>query len=323
MSKQPQSALTGKLQERRNDVCAVIVTYFPDLEILREVLQSVTPQVNTLVIVDNTPRADAIDLTTVFPSAGQPTWHVLPLGENLGIGAAQNAGIAWTLAYKPEYVLLLDQDSIPGSCMVRHLTEVANNLLAQGISLAAVGPRYIDPLSGRTSYALQIGALSTRRVLCSTESPRQVIRSDVLIASGSMIRTSALKATGLLDDSLFIDHVDHEWCLRARHNGFSCYIVCEAVLMHHLGSNTARYWLGRWRNFPAHSAARHYYMLRNTLLLWHQPHVPFAWLFGELGTLLPILVVALFLLPDRRNRLLLLLRAVFDGIRNRRGVLNA
>lgn len=319
MNNHPESSASNNAREPCGQVCAVIVTYFPDADLLRELLSTITTQVNDVVIVDNTPRADAIDLTILIAGSGLPMCRTILLGENQGIAAAQNTGIAWAQAHNSEYVLLLDQDSFPEPSMVRQLTEAANDLLTQGIPLAAIGPRYVDPRSGRSSYALRVGALSTRRVRCKENLPDEIICCDTLISSGSLIRLKVLEKIGGFDTSLFIDHVDNEWFLRARHHGYSVYHACGITLTHKLGAEIIRYWFGRWRVFPAHSPIRHYYKLRNTLLLARRPHVPLAWLLGTFSELLPTLAAALFLLPDRGKRSLLILRATYDGLRNRSG----
>lgn len=311
--------LTSESLIRHCTVCALVVTYFPDTEVLRRALHSITLQVDVVVIVDNTPLADAKDLSALTADMRLPRCHTIALGENLGIATAQNTGIAWAQAHNAEYVLLLDQDSVPEASMVKRLTEAANKLLAQGIPIAAIGPRYVDPRSGRSSTALRIGAVSLHRIHCNETLSDETIRCDTLISSGSLIRLEALAKIGGFDASLFIDHVDNEWFLRARQHGYSVYLACGIILTHKLGERIIRYWFGRWRAFPAHSPIRHYYMLRNTLLLARRPHVPKAWLFGTFTELLPILAAALLLLPQRGKRLWFILRAVYDGLGNRSG----
>lgn len=323
MNYHPERSTPIDVREPSGQVCAVIVAYFPDTDLLRELLDSITAQVNAIVIVDNTPRDNTIDLGAFVAESKLPMCHTILLGENQGIAAAQNAGIAWAQAHNSEFVLLLDQDSIPEPDMVRRLTRAADSLLTQGILLAAIGPRYVDPRSGRSSSALRVGAAGLRRVQCKEKIPDEIICCSTLISSGSLIRLKVLKRIGSFDTSLFIDHVDNEWFLRARHHGYSIYLACGTTLTHKLGAEIIRYWFGRWRTFPAHSPIRHYYMLRNTLLLARYPHVPLAWLLGTFSELLPILTAALFLLPDRGKRLLLILRAIYDGLRNRGGPLGA
>ncbi len=306
-----------------DSVCAIIVTYSPDAALLQKLLNSITTQADGVVIVDNTSQPRSIDPDSMITAMNFPFHHAIAFEENRGIAAAQNAGIAWARAQGFKYALLFDQDSVAAPGMVIQMVDIADDLIAQGNKLAAIGPRYVDPRSGRSSYALRIGTFSTHQAVCESGVPEAVIQSDVLISSGTLLILNSLEEIGPLDESLFIDHVDHDWCLRARHRGYTLYMACGAVLEHHLGAGRVRYWLGRWRSLPAHSATRNYFMLRNILLLTRRPYVPFAWLAGELASLIPALLVSLVLLPERVNRLGLILRAIYDGLRNRGGPLKA
>lgn len=302
-------------------VCAIIVTYSPDAVLLQKLLNSIATQVDGIVIVDNTSTHRSVEPDSMLTAMDFPLHHAIVFGENRGIAAAQNAGIAWAKAHGFKHALLFDQDSVATPGMVMRLIGIADNLISQRNKLAAIGPRYVDPRSGRSSYALRIGTFSTHQAVCESRLPEAVLQSDVLISSGTLLRLNAVEEIGPLDESLFIDHVDHDWCLRARHHGYVLYMACAVVLEHHLGAEKLRYWLGRWRSLPVHSATRNYYMLRNTLLLTRRPYVPLAWTAGELASLIPALLVSLALLPDRIERLMLIVRAIYDGLRNRDGPL--
>jgi len=54
-----------------------------------------------------------------------------------------------------------------------------------------------------------------------------VLETDMLIASGCLIPADVLRDVGLMDDALFIDHVDTDWCMRARARGYRLLGVCE------------------------------------------------------------------------------------------------
>jgi len=321
MNKDTECSAPNNASVPSGQVCAVIVTYFPDAALLRKLLNSIATQVDGVVMVDNTPQDRSIEPGPLLVASGLSMHYTIAFGENRGIAAAQNAGIAWAMAHGFTYALLFDQDSIAVSNMILQLTQVAANRIAQGDKLAAIGPRYVDPRSGRSSSALCIGKITTHQIPCGSLLPGQIIQSDLLISSGSLLLLQALEEIGTLDESLFIDHVDHDWCLRARHHGYSLYVVCGAVLEHRLGSDRVRYWFGRWRSFPAHSATRNYYMLRNILLVTRRPYVPLAWVVGELASLLPVLLASLILQSDRVSRLTLIFRSIHDGLRNRSGPL--
>ena len=300
-------------------VCAVVVTYFPDPGQLQELLESITTQVQATVIVDNTPSPGVSGLETMLTTTPQHAGHIIRFGENRGIAAAQNAGIAWAIEQGFGYVLILDHDSVPDIVMVERLRQAAESLLANGVTLAAVGPSYTNPTSDRIARIHQIGTFRVRHLPCPEQHANAVVRSDALISSGTLIPTHVIEAVGGLEESLFIDGVDHEWCLRARRRGYSCYVACTAIMRHRLGAGDVRYWLGRWRYAPTHSPMRHYYMLRNTLLLSRRPYVPLAWTLHQLVNTMALITVSLLFLPQRLNRLFISLRALWDGLRGHAG----
>ncbi|WP_375450212.1 glycosyltransferase [uncultured Devosia sp.] len=51
--------------------------------------------------------------------------HVIALDENKGIAKAQNIGIAHAQERRVEYILLLDQDSVPSNGMVENWYRIA------------------------------------------------------------------------------------------------------------------------------------------------------------------------------------------------------
>jgi rhamnosyltransferase len=294
---------------RHTGVGAVVVTYFPDPETLAKLIASLLPQVAAVMIVDNTP-AKYVAETGATPCG----CTVLRFGHNRGVATAHNAGVTWAREQGFDYALLLDQDSLPTADMVARLLAAAAGLLARGTPLAAVGARYVDNRSGRSSCAIRIGSFGVRRVECPSDDSGRVIQTEVLISSGMLLRLAALEEIGPLEDELFVDHVDHEWCLRARDKGYRCFLACDAMLVHHLGTEMVRYWLGRWRHVPQHPPWRHYHMLRNTLMLGRRRYVPLAWAVGELRNLVAVLGVALLLQPQRALRLALILRAIWHGL---------
>jgi len=75
-------------------------------------------------------------------------------------------------------------------------------------------------------------------------------------------------------EDLFIDYVDIEWGLRARHQGFQSYGVCSAYMRHSLGDHPINFF---GKNIPLHSPLRHYYHFRNAVLLYREAWVPLNW----------------------------------------------
>ena len=116
-------------------VAAVVVTFHPNLERLIALLEATVPQAEHVYIVDN---GDGLALRELAHDTQRVT--LIALGENRGIGAAQNAGIRAAIDAGVEFVLLLDQDSVPQPLMVSQLRDAYERLTHLGHRIAAVGP---------------------------------------------------------------------------------------------------------------------------------------------------------------------------------------
>lgn len=246
-------------------VVAIVVTYEPALDILANLLDMLVPQVSSVVVVDNGSHAD---LDVWNNKRETKTVELLQLGENLGIAAAQNIGIQWARIRGAEFVLLMDQDSIPSHNMVVKLMSV----ISEQSLTAVAGPRYMDDRQNNPPPFILVRGLSLNRCACTTE--KSVVLVDYLIASGCLIPMSVLDKVGCMREDLFIDYVDIEWGLRASHYGFQSYGVCTAHMQHSLGDHPIKF-LGK--NIPLHSPLRHYYHFRNAVLLYKEPWVPLNW----------------------------------------------
>ncbi|HEY9447215.1 MAG TPA: glycosyltransferase family 2 protein [Burkholderiales bacterium] len=302
-----------------NHVCAVVVSYHPERDVLREVLAAARPQVDELVVVDNGSSPQTVEWLAGL--AREHDFHVLPLGRNLGIASAHNAGIAWARENKSAYVLLLDQDSTPDHAMVDELLRADRELRARGAQVSAVGPQYRDASRGHASFFVRFGLVKFMRLYCDSGVCGQRIPADFLISSGSLMSMDALTAIGGMDDGLFIDHVDTDWFLRARHRGYQAFGVCDAVMLHSLGSGTSRIWLGRWRHVARHGPLRHYYNFRNSLLLYRRPYAPARWILTDITRLAGLFFFHALFTPPRREQVAMMLKGIVDGVRGHGGPL--
>lgn len=252
-----------------SSVIAVIVSYQPDFVQLASLLKAISPQTASVVVVDNSATTDVGDW---LAEAGFATVHYLPLGENFGVAAAQNKGIAWAREQGADYVVLFDQDSEPETDMVARLLAAASEMGAQGYAVAAVGPRYLDTRQNNPPPFIRVSGLHLERCACAA--PDSIVPVDYLISSGCLIPMATLDAVGGMVEELFIDYVDIEWGLRAKYRGFQSYGVCAAQMRHSLGDNPITF---RGRKIPLHSPLRHYYHFRNAVWLYRQAWIPANW----------------------------------------------
>lgn len=301
-----------------NSVSAIIVTLNPVPETLAALLQAVVPQVSAIVVVDNGSADVEVRPLVQGHAGGKLT--LIENGRNVGLAAAQNQGIRHVLNAGQDYVLMLDHDSVPASDMLARLLDAIESRGSSGQKVAAAGPVFIDVRSRTESRFVQVGPLGSRRVRCR-EARQGIVFADILISSGMLIPAAALRDIGMMDDSLFIDQVDTEWCLRARAKGYQMLGVCGARMQHRLGDRPARSIAGR--RFFVRSPARHYFFFRNSLLLYRRAYPPLVWKLAEGLRLFPLIVAALLFCAPRMQHLKAITRGVVDGLRGRSGPLPA
>ena len=297
-------------------IAAVIVTYFPDFRLLEKGVSALVPQVDAVLLVDNSGSPDA--MRWVEKKALGSKVQVVCMGQNKGVGEAHNRGISWAISHEYTHVLLMDQDSVPHNNMVRNLFTAILELQRRRIRVSGVGPRYVDPRTGHWSAIVRLGLLKFKTIYCEQDL-QQYIRADFLVSSGCLIPLSTIAQVGPMDAGLFIDHVDTEWFLRANERGYIAYVVCEAVMEHQLGERPLRIWLGRWRNLPRHSSVRYYYMFRNSLLLYKRRYANMRWILNDVLRLVVIFAILMVAVSPRRQYLGMIVGGLLDGARGRSG----
>ncbi|PRZ46251.1 rhamnosyltransferase [Paraburkholderia fungorum] len=232
--------------------------------------------------------------------------HVVYLsnGSNRGIATAINQGVEFLLKAGCHYALVFDQDSEPSSLLLGDLPVALATAMSQHVKVALVGPAYEDVRLGGVAPFVRFGYLRLRRVAPIGTQPLSV---DFLITSGSCINLAAWDEIGPMDDDLFIDFVDLEWCVRARAKGYELLGVPTLRLAHELGGEPVRI-LGR--PYPSHSPLRHYYLFRNAVSLIKRNYVPWSWKSTELIKFpFRLAIYGLFLQPRLEH-----LRMAFIGI---------
>jgi len=293
-------------------VCAVIVSFCPALPRLRQLVESVMLQVDRVLIVDNGSPPQAL--------AQMRSWvdtygiSLIELGENCGIAAAHNAGIRHAMAHAFAYVLLLDHDSKLQPDCVAELRRASQRLTMSGVKVAAVGPQFHDETTGQRAPFRRYSRWSFRNIVAADRN--DVIETSVLISSGSLISCTSLQSIGLMDENLFIDGVDWEWCFRAVARGYRLFGIAAAAMDHSFGDSGVRV---LWRTIPLHSAQRHYYVYRNTVLMCSMPQVPASWKWHFSLQLAGRFAVYMLLAPRRAERVRLIWRGLCDGFHGRGG----
>lgn len=294
----------GGLMSEASLVVAVVVTFHPDLSRLGAQIFALLPQVGVVVLVDNDSHTDIAQWVKQWPVERV---HLIRLGQNLGIATAQNRGIEWACSTGASHVLLMDHDSIPALDMVTTLLMA----LACLPRAAAVGPCYSDARLRANPKSPFVRVQGWRMKCLPCVHPNGILEVDHLIASGCLIPVSVLSVVGVMRDDFFIDFVDIEWCLRARHAGYTLHGVCAAKMDHQLGDASVRLFS---RDFSVHPPWRHYFLVRNAVRIYKLSWVPFSWKVASAWRLLLKCGFHVLLTPPRWLRLRQMVRGCWDGL---------
>ncbi|MFM0043748.1 glycosyltransferase family 2 protein [Paraburkholderia sediminicola] len=286
----------------------VVVFYRPDGECVRNANRLVG--FGCCVVIDNTEEARSaselgLDDRIVY----------VPNGQNRGIATAINQGIERLIAAKCTTALLFDQDSDPSPELLTRLPRLLEVELRKGGRVAVIGPAYEDSRLGGVAPFVRFGCLKLRRIQPTGFEPIEV---DFLITSGSCLNLAAWRDIGPMEDTLFIDFVDLEWCVRARSKGYAVLGAPTLRLVHALGGEPLRIF---GRTYPSHSPVRHYYMFRNAVALVKRSYIPWSWKSTELVKFpVRLVLYALFMRP-RGSHLHMAILGIWHGLTGRTGEL--
>ena len=296
---------------------SVIVTYNPDREVLAGLIGSITSSVKTVVLSDN--GSNNIGEIKVL-AAGFGNVTIIELGDNMGIGFAQNRGIEAVFADKDiEGVLLFDHDSHPSLDMVTTLGNAYEDMTAKGIPVGALGPVYMDP---RTENNYPISVFSGFSLLKKYPIPgdNTPMAASFLIASGSLIPRSTYEKVGGMREDFFIDYIDIEWSFRATHNGLPSYAIPNAKMVHQVGDNRFKMF---GREISIHSPLRRYYLARNSVFMVKTGYIDWRYKVREVFYSVSRVFVFLFFVDKRMTYLRYIIKGWGDGFKGKYGKIDA
>jgi rhamnosyltransferase len=222
-----------------NKVAAVVVFYNPD-DLVMGNINSYINQVDKLFVVDNSENinnnlAEKINLLDNAKYVYNKS--------NIGIAAALNIGARIALEEGFDYLLTMDQDSKATPGMVEKLTEI----MISSDEIGIVAAEHINP-----DIRQKPGAGNAEEILFT-------------MTSGNLVSLTAYEKTGGYLEKLFIDHVDHEYCLRLNKLGYKVIKASDAILYHKVGNASRKKFLNHYLYPTNHSPIRIYYRMRNRL----------------------------------------------------------
>ena len=194
-------------------ILAVIVTYSPEISLLRKTTNLLSKQVDSILLYDNNSQ-NFKDIASIQLPQNVIIHSSL---ENKGLPIHYNAAIRYGQENGFDYLLILDQDS---SFDDNFLTEYRQNISDDSICLV---PLLVHSnKSYNDSYPTKISG--------KTESVASSINS------GSLLNLKKLPTQIRFDEDLFIDCVDFDFFGKLRKSGFKVLRVNSAKLHISLGN---------------------------------------------------------------------------------------
>lgn len=274
-------------------VCALIVTYFPGSALV-SMVRSLNAEFDFICIVDNNSSCEwQAQLKELDSSV-----FIVELKDNLGIAAALNRGVEYALKFGCNWVCCFDQDShyIQGSRSRYH------KALENKCHSRVVGTSYNKP-----SFA----SIFERFKAKETEGYNH---TKTVISSGCFFSIQLWRAVGGFDETLFIDSVDHDFCLKVQRAGGDVVLLSDRTIEHSVGVDESA------MGVPLHEPIRKYYIFRNVILLIRRYFRYFPlWSVSQVFRLIVEIVSLLVFEPNKLAKVKMALTGIGHGLQGKSG----
>lgn len=266
-----------------------IITFNPEINRLRENINSIKEQIGEIIIVDN----GSINILDIEECCMHyPNVNLIKCGRNLGIATALNIAMQTGADKNYEWMLTLDQDSISSSDMVVKLYNTKNVM----DKIAIISPIIVDRNVGLVGHIPNTDYKEVR----------------TCITSGSLVNIHAWKYCGKYDDKMFIDSVDFEFCYRLRKCGFKIIQTNKVKLVHEIGVSQKRKLLLWNVTIYNHSAFRKYYIARNNIYYPRKHKLYLHLIRGNLRNTILLFLVLLYE-NNKKDKFISILKGYRDG----------
>ncbi|MBX9612211.1 MAG: glycosyltransferase family 2 protein [Burkholderiales bacterium] len=246
-----------------NEVAAIIVCFFPNLEKLKVLIEIIEPSVCEIILYNNGGLNEAeLDYKN-------PKIKIKSLGLNVGIGAALNTGCDLALANGSRFAVTFDQDSIPEKNMIPILVTEILRYQAINEKAIAIGPQLVDIRGDKNIVS---SFIRFNRFGSEKWNGKGVQPVSQLITSGCLIDLKIWKSDNRFDDQLFIDLIDHSWCWKMARKGYVILGTTNTKMLHELSEKIKT---TKGYSLTTYGATRRYYQVRNSF--FHLLYQPLTW----------------------------------------------
>ncbi len=232
-------------------ILSVIIVSWNTKDILFNCLDSLLKQPTSVIfdtyVVDNNSTDGSPELVRKF----FPGVVLIENKQNVGFARANNQVLRMV---KTPYALLLNSDTVlPYEDILSPWIEFMENnpdVAASGCRLVfpdgseQVGDAGFKPLLKHIiNHSFFLSRLCPNYCkglfITSIPNPNGIIDVDWICGADLMVRVSAIRTVGLLDESMFMFAEDIEWCCRMKDNGFRVCYIPYLKIIHLQGASTS------------------------------------------------------------------------------------
>ena len=229
-------------RQRLNRILAIVVTYYPDIDLLKRDINSFVDEVDKIIIWDNTEGRPPKNLDI---KEYEDKIIIEGSGENFGISKALNFGLQYAIDNKYDYMLTMDQDSI------------FQNFKDYKLSVFNLNERY-----GRCLCGPVVAKGKDNYDRCIYQ------RREWCITSGMLTSVVLLNSIGGFNETFSIDCVDIELCLRARAKGYYTFCSSKGILIQRFGTLKSYHFLNKRHSLICYNANRTYSIIKSHIILY-------------------------------------------------------
>ena len=252
-------------EELKLATCAGIVTYNPEINKLRQNIESLYKQVDKLVLIDNA-SSNIEDIERLVDD--YPNVSVEKNKKNKGIAYALNQILKFADKNGYEWYVSMDQDS----CCAENLVEEYAKNMPRGEKIAVLSP-----------YVLNNSKVTLEEYRQMKLTPVEEIAQPIdCITSGALNSVVAAKKIKGYNSQLFIDCVDVDFNLRLMLMHYKIFRINKAYMLQEMGEAkevkliqllyklTRKNIFRRLRYTPVYSDIRLYYISRNSRYMYRK-----------------------------------------------------
>ena len=181
--------------------------------------------------------------------------------KNYGFAEGNNIGIRFSLTrINPDYILLLNNDTVVDDCFLEYLVEQMENNEKIGFCSPKIyyyvydGKRNVINFAGGRIDMFR--GISSHIGVNTTDVGQYDLNKEVDWAEGScmVVRRKTIEKVGLLDSKYFAYWEELDWCMQGKKYGWQSWYIPEAKIWHKIARSTEKM-----------SGLSHYYMTRNRI----------------------------------------------------------